>query len=172
MKLNKQHISLQKNEDGFALISTVLVLAILTFIGIAATNTATFELKIAGNERVANQGFYIADSGWKRAVYWLEKQTSAAPKINTDPGLTTDELNIVRNFGEGGQDVLNDTFPDNTEDGTIDTTNYWYNVQYENMDKVPGSGKYYRKYTYIVKSNANKRQQVEVRLSKIYKGSY
>ena len=172
MKFNQQHISLQKNEDGFALISTVLILGILTFIGIAATNTANFELKIAGNERVANRGFYTADSGWKRAVYWLEAHTSAPPKINTDSNLTTDELNIVRNFGEGGQDVLNDTFPDNTADGTIDTVNYWYNVQFDNMDTVPGSGKNYRKYTYIVRSNADRRHQIEVRLSKIFKGSY
>jgi hypothetical protein len=52
-----------KNEDGFVLVVALMIMAILSLIGIAGLNTSMFEVQIAGNEWVAKQTFYQADSG-------------------------------------------------------------------------------------------------------------
>jgi len=53
------------NEQGFVLIVSLLMLMVLMVIGVAATNTTTIELQISGNDKVAKQIFYRAES----AVY-------------------------------------------------------------------------------------------------------
>jgi hypothetical protein len=50
-------------QKGVSLIIALLALLVLTFIGISAISTAVFEISIAGNERVYNDAFYIADAG-------------------------------------------------------------------------------------------------------------
>lgn len=52
-----------KNEQGFVLIVSLLMLVVLMIIGIAATNTTTLELQISGNDKVSKQTFYQADGG-------------------------------------------------------------------------------------------------------------
>ncbi|RJX28225.1 MAG: hypothetical protein C4531_12550 [Desulfurivibrio sp.] len=52
-----------RNEDGFVLVASLLILLILVIIGIAATNNSIIELQIAGNEKVHKQTFYQADGG-------------------------------------------------------------------------------------------------------------
>lgn len=52
-----------KNERGFVLITSLLMLVVLMIIGIAATNTTTIELQISGNDKAAKQTFYQADGG-------------------------------------------------------------------------------------------------------------
>lgn len=54
---------LYNNESGFVLVASLLILVILVIIGVAATNTSTIELQIAGNEKVHKQTFYQADGG-------------------------------------------------------------------------------------------------------------
>jgi len=46
------------NDRGFALVTALLILAVLTMIGIAATTTSTVELKISGNESQSVNSFY------------------------------------------------------------------------------------------------------------------
>ena len=46
------------SESGFALVTALLILAVLTMIGIAATTTSTVELKISGNEAQSVNSFY------------------------------------------------------------------------------------------------------------------
>ena len=45
-------------ESGFALVTALLILAVLTLIGLAATTTSTVELKIAGNGNQYMGTFY------------------------------------------------------------------------------------------------------------------
>jgi len=52
-----------KNEQGFVLIVSLLMLMVLMIIGIAATNTTIIELQISGNDKVSKQTFYQAESG-------------------------------------------------------------------------------------------------------------
>lgn len=62
--MGKRHImaTTQKNiinsESGFALVSALLILSVMTIIGMAATTTSTIELKIAGNENQYMGTFY------------------------------------------------------------------------------------------------------------------
>ena len=93
MKWIQKYAHPLENEDGFALITTILILAILTFIGIAGTNTAVFKLKIAGNERQAYQKFYTADSGWKQAGPFLNAMATPPDFVNLSLRLVDSSIN-------------------------------------------------------------------------------
>lgn len=56
------------NERGFVLVVSLLMLSILMIIGIAATNTTTIELQIAGNDRFAKQDFYSQETSLTNAA--------------------------------------------------------------------------------------------------------
>ncbi len=56
------------NEDGFALVTAMLFLVALTVIGIAATNTTSIEVDIAGNEKVYRRNFYLAEGAAREAA--------------------------------------------------------------------------------------------------------
>jgi len=62
-----------KNEQGFVLIVSLLMLVVLMIIGIAATNTTVVELQISGNDKLAKQTFYQADSGTQVGIGLLEE---------------------------------------------------------------------------------------------------
>lgn len=56
---NKSH----RSEDGFVLITAMLIMIAVSLLGIAALNTTTFEIMIAGNEKWSQEQFFQADSG-------------------------------------------------------------------------------------------------------------
>ncbi|MCD6188229.1 MAG: pilus assembly PilX N-terminal domain-containing protein [Desulfuromusa sp.] len=166
-----------KNEQGFILITSLLMLMVLLVIGIAATNTTTTELQIAGNDKAMKQNFYVAESGWNDAVQWLDTETEKGPpeRINTTILDTTDtNYHIVRNYGDGVDGFLNAEFPAGTEDGVLTDQNtpYWFRVDEQGVKRVAGSGDNYRAFTYLITSNANREQEVEVRVEKILKVGY
>ncbi|MFK5950518.1 MAG: pilus assembly PilX N-terminal domain-containing protein [Methylococcales bacterium] len=47
-----------RNDRGAVLVTSLLILTLLMIVGISAINTTTFELQIAGNDRVARKDFY------------------------------------------------------------------------------------------------------------------
>jgi len=51
-----------RSEEGFVLLTAMMMMIALALLGLAATTTAVFELQIAGNERWAKEQFYRADS--------------------------------------------------------------------------------------------------------------
>jgi hypothetical protein len=57
------------NEKGFVIVVAVIMLAIVTIMGIAATRTSDTEIRIAVNERFYKQAFYAAEAG---ATYGAE----------------------------------------------------------------------------------------------------
>lgn len=62
-----------KNDDGAVmLIITLMILALLTIISIAASKTANTELKIAGNEYLYQNNFYCAEGAVIETVDILE----------------------------------------------------------------------------------------------------
>jgi Tfp pilus assembly protein PilX len=154
-----------KSEKGSVLIVAIFVLFIMTVMGLAATTTSTIDLQITQNQRDYVQEFYVADSGWKTAANWLNSLGGTPSEVNTSG-------NIVRNFGDGAQDVLNDTFPAGTEDGTINGIGYWYRVRYVQDEIVPGSGKQYRRFLYATTCNADRAQEIEVGLGKVFRVGY
>jgi|LGOV01.1.fsa_nt_gb hypothetical protein len=67
-----------KNEHGFVLITSLLMLTVLMIIGIAATNTTTIELQISGNDKVAKQTFYQAEAGTQVGIELVEDSIDRA----------------------------------------------------------------------------------------------
>lgn len=55
--------SIINNPQGSVIIIAVMILALLTVIGISATNTSTTEVQISTNAVLHNIAFYTADSG-------------------------------------------------------------------------------------------------------------
>jgi len=52
-----------QNQRGAALITAIVILALLTIIGMAATNTSMLETMIAGTEKSRTEAFYAAEAG-------------------------------------------------------------------------------------------------------------
>ena len=59
----KKKYSPLENQDGFALISAMIFLVLLTVIGIAANNTGTIETMISASEKNRQSAFFAADAG-------------------------------------------------------------------------------------------------------------
>lgn len=159
------YLSTIRSEKGSVLLVSILVLFILTLIGIAATTTTTIDLQISRNERDYVQEFYVADSGWKEAANWLNDSGAPPPHVNSTG-------NIVRNFGNGAQDVTNNTFPAGTQDGIMNGVEYWYKATYLYNEIAPGNAGDYRKFGYHTASNASRAQEIEVAFTKIFKEGY
>ncbi len=51
------------NEEGFVLVTGLMILVVLTLLGIAATTNTSIELQIAGNDRLHKETFYNAEAG-------------------------------------------------------------------------------------------------------------
>ncbi len=62
-----------KNEKGFVLIVSLMMLVVLMIIGIAATSTTNIELQISGNDKSAQMAFYGADAGNELAKELIEQ---------------------------------------------------------------------------------------------------
>jgi len=160
---------LAKNEDGMVMVVTLLLLLLITIMGMSSISTSTFEVQISDNEKRYQNDFYAADSGWMQAVLWLENQVAPPSTVNSGSD------NIVRNYGNGGADVLNDSFSAGTEDGTINGISYWYkvvNLPDESMKAVAGYGPDYRSFAYEATCNANSTQEIAVKLTKVYRMGY
>ncbi|MBM9535542.1 pilus assembly PilX family protein [Desulfobulbus alkaliphilus] len=65
------------NEQGFVLVTALMILVMVTIIGIAATNTTIFELQISGNETATQMAFYGADAGNEVAKELIEQAIEA-----------------------------------------------------------------------------------------------
>ena len=59
--MRKKHTT--PHEEGFVLVTTLLVMLVLTIIGIAANTNTSIELQIAGNDKVHKKTFYAAEAG-------------------------------------------------------------------------------------------------------------
>jgi hypothetical protein len=77
MMKNRKLSAFVNNENGSALVISVLILMLLTFLGIAATNTTSIETYIAGNEKIYKQNFYMAEGAMQEAIQRIENETIA-----------------------------------------------------------------------------------------------
>ena len=82
------------NEDGFVLITSMLILLVLTILGIAAITNTDIELQIAANDRRHKETFYAAEAG---AVLGSERvqQNVFCPDGFAQTGTTTLDGNTV-----------------------------------------------------------------------------
>lgn len=66
-------LQLYRNEQGFVLVTALLIMLVLTIIGIVATTNTTIELQIAGNDKVHHKTFYEAEAGAMLGTEILEQ---------------------------------------------------------------------------------------------------
>ncbi|MBD3234215.1 MAG: hypothetical protein GF315_10885, partial [candidate division Zixibacteria bacterium] len=57
-----------RNQNGSALVVTLSMLVLLSFIGISAVITSNTDMGISGNQKRSKQAFYVAEAGLERAV--------------------------------------------------------------------------------------------------------
>jgi hypothetical protein len=79
-----------KNEQGYFLIlATIMLLALLTIISIAATNTASTEVQIAGNDAVYQRNVYLAEGAALEAIDRLQNNPDPRGLPFVEPGILT-----------------------------------------------------------------------------------
>ena len=64
------------SEKGVALVVALIMLLILTFIGISAISTTTYEANITGNERVGTVAFYASEAIFQVGLRQLDAPDS------------------------------------------------------------------------------------------------
>ncbi len=79
-----------KNEQGMVLVVSLIMLALMTIIGMAAINTSTIETLISGVEKQAQRNFYSADAGINYAKTLLQARFLEGNRTNMATGNTPD----------------------------------------------------------------------------------
>ena len=73
LKLPHHLIDCRRNEQGFVLVYSLLIMMLLTIIGIAGTSNTILELQISGNDRTYKETFYNADGGSRLMIRLIEE---------------------------------------------------------------------------------------------------
>jgi len=145
-----------KNEEGFVLIVSLLMLLVLMIIGIAATNMTTIDLQISGNDKASKQTFYQAEAGTQVGSELVEDAIYRAGYDSdgfTVGAVTVKHKDFYLNETTSGLDWAN-------PDVTIQQTSLIYTgattimpgsaiqmvAGYEGKGKAAGSGGAIRKY--------------------------
>jgi len=76
------------NESGIALISAMVILAVLSMLGAGAILTSETDLDIARNEKIGLQATYAAEAGLSMAIAELNVATGPDGKIEDADGVT------------------------------------------------------------------------------------
>lgn len=85
-KFNTRPLNRANSEQGFVLVTALLIMVLLTVLGIAATNTTIVELRIAANERDYKRNLYKAEGAAMEAAQILEDEPDREELL---PGITT-----------------------------------------------------------------------------------
>jgi Tfp pilus assembly protein PilX len=96
-----------KNEQGYFLIlATIMLLALLTIISIAATHTANTEVQIAGNDTLYQRNVYLAEGAALEAVDRLQNDPNPRGLPFVEAGIQTiDDDNFTDNWEANSQAV-------------------------------------------------------------------
>jgi len=63
----KRYTAVLTNQEGATMVAAILILALLTIIGFAASNQSTTEVKVSTNNLIYEQTFYTAEAGLTHA---------------------------------------------------------------------------------------------------------
>jgi len=115
-----RNIRHSNDESGFVLVTTLLILVSLTFVGIESTRNSLVELKISGNDRIAKELFYEAESAAMEAAGRMENENDPEELIakrSSKPWL----LNKENNGSDpvSGDANVKTTWQDDTYTGTL-----------------------------------------------------
>ncbi len=73
-----------QNEEGFILMLTMTLLVVLSLIGLTAIRASRVEVKVAGNEKWAQDSFYQADGGAETVISLIE-DNAAGKGVKNNP---------------------------------------------------------------------------------------
>ena len=154
--------SICADEKGSALVLALLILVLLTLMGISATTTSTVGIQMAGSEKFYEMAFYSAESGWQRALNWLDDQYLGDVTNRVWNGTTFEEvLGSLEEEDSVGITLAND-----------DNIQYFVKLELTGTAPVPGYSTSFRRVNYKVKSEgsgpSNARAVVEVTAGKVF----
>ena len=93
--------NMTRNEEGYALVVALMIMAILSLIGVFGINTSIIEQQIAGNEWNAKRTFYRADGGVSLGSELLEQNIACATGFLKGPeivnGIYAKNLSLYTN---------------------------------------------------------------------------
>jgi len=102
-RMSSQYI-VKDNEQGFVLVTAMLIMLVLTIIGIAGSRNTSMELLIAGNERTYKESFFEADGGAEVGQELLEQNLACITGFATtssyafnDPDSATHDNALIEN---------------------------------------------------------------------------
>jgi len=98
------------NEDGyFLIVSTMMLLALITIISVAASNTSRTEVKIAGNDLTYQRNLYLAEGAAMEAVDRIQNDVNPRELVFVVPGLKViDDHSFVDHWDDEAQDTTFD----------------------------------------------------------------
>jgi len=142
LKKMKHIVSICANEKGSALVLALLILVLLTLMGISATTTSTVGIQMAGGEKFYEMAFYSAESGWQRALNWLDDQYLGDVRNRVWNGTTFEEVpGSLEEEDSVGITLANDN-----------NTQYFVKIELAGTAPVPGFSTSFRRVNYKVKS--------------------
>lgn len=121
------------NEDGYVIIAAIMVLALLTLIGISASNISTTEKQISTNSLLYERAFYTAESGLEHVRELLKVAFVQWNSVNLATGVAP-EFDFALNGAEIGVAATDTTFAggvnwiDTKLDGVTYTVTVWNNA--------------------------------------------
>lgn len=89
----RKNVKTHHREEGFVLVTALLVMLVLTIIGIAATTNTSIELQIAGNDKVHKKTFYEAEGGASLGTEVIEQAFSCPIGFDVDD--TIDAVDVA-----------------------------------------------------------------------------
>lgn len=108
----KTHLTIIRNNDGFAALIALIMVLMLTLIGMAALSTSDDEMSITGNQLQETRAFYAAEGGLERAAASIQYVFDSAGVAPSTMPSGTENLNYaVVNYtsvdnGAAQQEVL------------------------------------------------------------------
>ena len=126
------------DEDGSVLVIAVVILALLTVIGMAATSTTSIELQIASNERTYKENFYQAEGAAMMLVRVLEDLADDTKLIDDPPTFSSpagSDENLVVKGSTNDVDETDITNPSHWE-GTNDLSCEMPGIASDNAPRV------------------------------------
>ena len=100
-----------ENDEGVAIITVLLILMLLTFVGITATNTTTSEKKMVRSESIFERDFFLSESAAMEGVQKMANESTPeellAPLVKTVTTAKNYGLLVDANSDEPENDVKN-----------------------------------------------------------------
>ena len=153
---------------GIIMAVAILLITMITTIGAITITASSMKLKETETTYQDEADFYIAESGWKEGVLWLEAMADP-------PFIKNAKNNLVHEYGDGDPDALKYDFNGNAKSSeALKDRDIAYRCEVEYLgNKVnPGSGESYRRFYYLINSKAGQSQEIDVVLSRLFKVGY